>query len=147
MLIKQAIFLLCILLVECKSVAKNDDSEHHEIPEEKTASEEVVNEERPKRAILEPWLIYDSVERELYKRSAEERDWHANYKAVQRNLLLSFLRNRRNVQNLNADSNADTSGKEINTNGKHGLNKRQVGYFGADRFTGGNMFDPYMGRL
>lgn len=102
--------------------------------------------DRSRRSVLEPWIIYDSAERELYKRSAEERDWFLNYKAIQKNLVLPFLRSKRSLNTPNVDdyqetSHTESSGKKLQGKG-HVIRRRS-----ADTFTGGIMFDPYMGRF
>lgn len=72
---------MCFLLVESKSVLKNNDrDDHSKITEEKRVTVPVnlnnreKTNERSKRSVLEPWVLFDSDERELFKRSAEERD-------------------------------------------------------------------------
>lgn len=109
MILNRVILLLCFLLVESKSVLKNKDraDDGSKITEEPTVTVPVNlnngenTNERSRRSVLEPWILFDSDERELFKRSAEERDWFSNYKSVQKNFLLSYLRIRRDTKNAN----------------------------------------------
>lgn len=150
MIFNRVIFLLCILLVESKSVLKIDESDHTDISEEKTVTvpknvEEDKTNVRSRRAVLEPWVIFDSDERELFKRSTEERDWFKNYKAVQRNLVLSFLRDKRSVgdENEDAGESDDKKGASKPQLPKgHVLKRRSL-----NTFAGGMRFDPYLGRF
>lgn len=111
--LKKVIFLLCILVVESKSVLKKEQRDYVEITEENTItvpkydSKKEESKERFRRSVLEPWILFDSDERELYKRSAEERDWFSNYKAIQKNLVLSFLRQKRSIGKEDLETNND----------------------------------------
>lgn len=149
MIFNRVIFLLCILLVESKSVLKVDETDHTDISEETTVTvpKNVEDEEtnaRSRRAVLEPWILFDSDERELFKRSTEERDWFKNYKAVQRNLVLSFLRDKRSVGNENVESDESSDNNELSL---PELKRRHLDRRSVNSFTGGMGFDQYMGRF
>lgn len=141
---KRVIFLLCLLLVESRSLLKNNErDDHSDISEEKTltvpanlSNGEKTNE-RLRRSVLEPWILFDSDERELFKRSAEERDWFSNYKAVEKNFLLSFLRIRRDTRNANVNMNPSDSTEKFNPRRKRQLNT----------LTGGEKSELYMERF
>lgn len=149
MIFNRVIFLLCILLVESKSVLKIDETDHTDISEETTVTvpKNVEDEEtnvRSRRAVLEPWILFDSDERELFKRSTEERDWFKNYKAVQRNLVLSFLRDKRSVGDENVDGGESGDNNDLS---KPELKRHHLDLRSLNSFTGGMRFDQYMGRF
>lgn len=158
--VKKVVFFLCMLLVESKSVFKSTDSEQSHTSDQTTirtpeglvttSNTPPASQERDKRYVLEPWIIYDSAEKELFKRSAEERDWYTNYEAVRDNLLLSFLRSKRSLQTGKVDVKRDLKNnvaemkalKEKVSSESKNVHRRSI-----DTYTGGIVFDPYMGRF
>lgn len=147
MIFNGVVLFLCILLTECKSVPMEDSSALNipvsgtvSVPEDHT---EIPNEpiERYRRDVLEPWIIYDSAEREIFKRSADENDWFTNYKTDSKKIQQNFLRSRRSPETLNMNLNIENQAGD--TRKKPHLKVRRS----ADTYTGGLVFDPYMGRL